>query len=77
MELAISHRLLESGLFADGQRLAICGPLRMERSYDARFATSPTDPGRPDWTTRLEVLTSACGGRRHAGRLVRRADRRG
>jgi hypothetical protein len=57
MELAISHRLLESGLFADGQRLAICGPLRMERSYDARFSTSPTDPGHPDWTTRLEVIT--------------------
>ncbi len=57
MELAISHRLLESGLFADGQRLAICGPLRMERTYDARFATAASDPGRPDWTTKLEVLT--------------------
>lgn len=57
MELAISHRLLESGLFVDGQRLAICGPLSMERSYDARFARSATDPGRPDWTTKLHVLT--------------------
>jgi hypothetical protein len=57
MELAISHRLLESGLFVDGQRLAICGPLRMERTYDPRFATAATDPGRPDWTTKLEVLS--------------------
>jgi hypothetical protein len=57
MDLAISHRLLESGLFEDGQRLAICGPLRMERTYDARFATLAADAGRPDWTTKLEVLT--------------------
>jgi hypothetical protein len=59
LEAALAERVLAGVLRANqlGVCLALCGPLRMERSYDARFATSLTDPGRPDWTTKLEVIT--------------------
>lgn len=57
MQLNVSSRLLNSGLFVDGQRLAVSGPLRVERTYDRRFARNDLDPGLPDWETRLDVIT--------------------
>jgi single-stranded DNA-binding protein len=57
MQLTVSNRLLNSGLFIDGQRLAVSGPLRVERTYDRRFARNDLDPGLPDWETRLDVIT--------------------
>jgi hypothetical protein len=57
MRLNVSARLLESGLFQDGQRIALAGPIRLERTYDARFATDDLDPGLPVWGLHLDVLS--------------------
>jgi hypothetical protein len=58
MPLAFSTRLLESGPFvADGQRIAVCGPLRLERSYDQNFARDDLDAGLPVWRIRLDPIT--------------------
>jgi hypothetical protein len=55
--LNVNARLAASDVFADGQRIAICGPLRLERTYDPRFAADDLDPGLPAWKLRPDVIT--------------------
>ena len=38
--------------------IAIAGPIRLERSYDARFATSELDPGMPVWELHLDAISA-------------------
>lgn len=56
MPLYVSAKLAATGVFVDGQRVAISGPLRMERTYDLRFAMHDLDPGLPAWTLRLDAV---------------------
>jgi hypothetical protein len=57
MPLNMSSRLLETGVLIDGQRVAVSGPLRLERTYDRQFASDDLDPGLPVWDIRLDAIT--------------------
>jgi hypothetical protein len=57
MPLNVSAKLAATDVFTDGQRIAIGGPLRMERTYDVRFAAGDLDLGLPAWTLRLDVIS--------------------
>src|SRR6185436_2160660 len=61
MRLGISqpiHDRYESLLVDDG-RVVIVGPLRMEPTYDPRFATDELDAGRKTWAIQLDVIDVA------------------
>jgi hypothetical protein len=57
LPLNVSSRLLETGVLIDGQRVAVSGPLRLERIYDRQFASDDLDPGLPVWDIRLDAIT--------------------
>ena len=58
LELGISARLFNPELFADGQRVAISGPLRFVRDFDTRFAADDVSRGLEEWDVQIDVLTA-------------------
>lgn len=62
LRLQISAGLWETGLFAEGARLAIAGPIRLEQTYDRRFARNEDDAGMPVWEPRIDVVTVQTAG---------------
>jgi hypothetical protein len=57
LPLNVPPRLAEAAVFADNERVTVSGSLRMERSYDERFAADDLDPGQATWTLRLYAIS--------------------
>ena len=64
MRLSISQPIHDryQSLLVDDQRVIVVGPLRMEPTYDSRFATGALDAGRKTWAIQLDVIDVATAG---------------
>lgn len=60
LRLTLSARLLalHAPLFVDQQRVTLAGALRMDRTYDRRFAEDDLDAGMAQWELRLDVVVA-------------------